>query len=329
MPKFSIILPVYNGGAYLKECVGSILGQDFPDFELLVLDNASTDGSSEWLRSLTDSRVRYTGSAVKLSMEANWGRALQLQKSAFMTMIGHDDILHPHYLSEMNALIDKHPSATLYQTHYQFIDAAGRHMRYCLPMDEVQYGHEFLACHMMQTMESMGTGYCFRSSDYDKLGGIPTDYPNLIFADYALWIRLSLLGYKATSNRTCFSYRLHQNVSKTTNGEQYREAFHRYVQLIEELAGSHTEVKRVVERYGHRMLMYYCESLSHRLLKTPVSVRHTKVDEFIGHCRGYARQLLPAQDFRPEDIFRIRVAGIIDRHAILRSAFLLFKKISS
>ena len=44
-------------------------------------------------------------------------------------------------------------------------------------MDEVQYGHEFLACHMMQTMDSMGTGYCFRSDDYNKLGGIPVIIP--------------------------------------------------------------------------------------------------------------------------------------------------------
>ena len=59
-------------------------------------------------------------------------------------------------------------------------------------------------------------------------------------------------------------------MSKLTNGEQYQQAFEKYVQVIAELCKQDEEVNRVVERYGHHMLMYYCESLSHRLLKTPL-----------------------------------------------------------
>ena len=326
MAKFSIILPVFNGGHLVKECVNSILAQDLPEFDLLVLDNASNDGTSEWLTSLSDSRIRVTRSDTKLSMEGNWARIKDIPKNEFMTLIGHDDILHPHYLSEMSRLIEKHPHATLYQAHFDFIDAAGKHISYCKPMDEVQYGHEFLACHMMQTMDSMGTGYCFRSDDYNKLGGIPCDYPNLIFADYVLWIRLCLLGYKATTNRNCFSYRIHQSVSKLTNGEQYQQAFEKYVQVIAELCKQDEEVNRVVERYGHHMLMYYCESLSHRLLKTPLEKRRTKVDEYIARCKGYAAMLIPGQPFAPEEKFRIRVAGNIDSNPLTRGLFQFLRK---
>lgn len=326
MPDFSIILPVYNGGHLVKECVQSILTQDYPHFELLVLDNASDDGTFEWISSLRDERINIVRSDRKLSMEENWGRATGVAKKAFTTMIGHDDILHPHYLSEMARLIEKHPKATLYQAHFNFIDAAGNHIRPCLPMDEVQYGHEFLACHMMQTMDSMGTGYCFRSADYDKLGGIPVDYPNLIFADYALWINLGLLGYKATTLNTCFSYRLHQSVSKLTNGEHYQQAFEKYVYFIAELCKTNPEIKMVTERYGHRMLMYYCESLSHRLLKTPPEKRKTKVKDYISQCRQYAQLLIPGQPFEPEKIFRIRIAGTIDSNPLTSTLFRLVRR---
>jgi len=320
-PTFSIILPVHNGGTLVQACVRSILAQTVTDFELLVLDNASTDGTSAWIQSLNDPRISIFPSSHKLSMVDNWGRVKDVPKAEFMTLIGHDDLLEPNYLEIMQALIRKHPNASLYQTHYTLIDANGLPIRPCLPMDEVQTGYEFLACHMAQTMDSMGTGYLFRSRDYDALGGIPTHYPNLIFADYELWIRLSSISYKASSPQTGFQYRIHQSVSRQTNGEQYQEAFGQYVMFMSELAKQCTDTKRVVVRYGHQMLMYYCESLSHRLLKTPIGMRTLKVDDFIQKCTGYQKLLIPEQKFEPEQKFRIRVAGMLDRYALARTLF--------
>ena len=56
--KFSIILPVRNGGEYVKECINSILAQSYMGFELLVFDNNSSDGTLEWLNSIDDKRRR-------------------------------------------------------------------------------------------------------------------------------------------------------------------------------------------------------------------------------------------------------------------------------
>ncbi|MES1249586.1 MAG: glycosyltransferase family 2 protein, partial [Chitinophaga rupis] len=181
--KFSIILPVRNGGDYVKECVSSILQQTLEDFNCIVLDNCSTDGTSEWLRSLNDPRIVLVPSERSLTIEENWSRIKNVIRNEFMTMIGHDDLLHPHYLQEMNDLIARHPGATLYQTHYSYIDGSGSLVRHCLPMDEVQQVHEFLACQMARTIDSTGTGYMMRSADYDRVGGMPADFPNLIFAD--------------------------------------------------------------------------------------------------------------------------------------------------
>lgn len=131
----------------------------------------------------------------------------------------------------MEELINKHPDASLYQSHFNYIDGDGKFIRECLPMAEVQYGHEFLASQMSRTMDSMGTGYMMRSGDYNSAGGIPIHYPNLIFADYELWTRLSLLSYKATTAENLFRYRVHKNTSILTNGEQYQQAFEQYIFL--------------------------------------------------------------------------------------------------
>lgn len=328
MKRFSIILPVYNGGQLVKQCVRSILDQTVTDFNLLVLDNNSDDGTLQWISGLNDDRIMIFPSPVRLGMEANWARIKELDKNEFITIIGHDDILHPHYLAEMGRLISKHPDASLYQTHYSFIDGSGKFIKYCMPMDEIQYGQEFLACQFARTMDSMGTGYMMRSKDYDKIGGISPGYPNLIFADYQLWVQLGLLSYKATSDKVCFSYRIHNNASKLTNGEDYQLAFEKYIHFIAALGRENEQVRSVNERYGHDMLMYFCESLSHRLLKTPAASRKTTVSQFVNKCKGLAQLLIPGQPFEPAERFRIRIAAQLDSNVLSRSVFYYFKKLT-
>ena len=104
MGKFSIILPVKNGGEYLKLCVKSILGQTCQDFNLIILDNNSQDGSLQWISSLGDPRIVIHPSSKSLTIEENWGRIKNIAKNEYMTMIGHDDILHEFYLEEMDKL---------------------------------------------------------------------------------------------------------------------------------------------------------------------------------------------------------------------------------
>ncbi len=329
MGKFSIILPVRNGAAYVKECVNSILSQTNNDFNLLVLDNNSNDGTLQWLQSLSDPRIVIFPSATSLSMERNWGRIKTINKNEFITIIGHDDILLPDYLTEMNRLIEKHPQAGLYQAHFDFIDSAGKFIRHCLPMDEVQDAQEFLAFQFNRSMDSMGTGYMMRSKDYDALGGIPTHYPNLMFADYHLWVELTMISYKATTPGIWFNYRIQDtNVSKLTNGEQYQLAFEKYVRFLIKLRNENEKIRKVIDQYGRDWLMFFCESLSHRILKTPFKLRKISVREFVEKCKGLAETFIPGQSFEPLSKRRINIAEKLDRTNLGRSAFLLFKKIS-
>lgn len=330
MKKFSIILPVRNGGEYVKECVHSILAQTLNNFDLIVLDNCSTDGTLQWIQSLNDERIIIYPSAKPLSIEENWARIKDVKKNEFITLIGHDDVLYENYLKTIEALIQKHPNASLYQSHFQYIDGSGSFVRNCLPMDEVQYAHEFLACHMARTMDSMGTGYMMRSNDYDSIGGMPPHYPNLLFADYELWIRLAAISYKATTQEQCFKYRLTLSTSRVTNGMQYQHAFEQYVFFIKEFMEKNARVNETVNKYGREMLYYYCEALSHRLLKTKSSMRKgMHADDFIKKCKEYAEILIPGQEFDPEKKLRIKAASIIDSNSITRDIFYWYKMTSA
>jgi glycosyltransferase involved in cell wall biosynthesis len=324
--KFSILLPVKDGGEYVKECVDSILSQTLQDFNLIVLDNCSTDGTLEWLQSQNDARIVIHPSGKQLSIEENWVRIKSIPKNEFITLIGHDDILNKNYLEVMANLIQKHPAASLYQSHYHYIDGGGKILRNCLPMDEVQQAHEFLALYMCNLIESTGTGYMMRSKDYDNFGGINPGYDNLIFADFALWIDLMGLSYKATSFDITFKYRIHNSVSKVTNGEAYQQAFDKFLEFIIEKGSKSEKIKLVSERYGKKFLLYFCEALSHRVLKTPRVQRQVTVRNLIEKYKNYAARLVPGQDFEPGKKFRIKIAKVLDSSAIGRELFLFLKK---
>ncbi|HVT35524.1 MAG TPA: glycosyltransferase [Nevskiaceae bacterium] len=216
--RFSVVLPVYNGASYVGTAVRSILDQTFADFELVVLDNCSDDGTAAIVAAAAggDPRVRLLGSDSVRSMEQNWDRARQLCagseiRGEFLTLIGHDDLLLPGFLQTISDLIRACPQARLYQTHFRIIDGSGQVRRRCrpIPLRESAAGYFRARCWGMR--DSFGTGQVFRRQDYLACGGIP-QYPRLLYADDMLWLKLlGEHGEMACSEQVCFEYRLHDN----------------------------------------------------------------------------------------------------------------------
>lgn len=328
--KYSVILPVRNGGTYVKECVHSILSQTLQDFQLQVLDNCSTDGTREWLESLQDKRITIYPADRPLTIEENWSRITTIPKSEFITLIGHDDLLDNHYLATMDQLIARHPKATVYQTHFRYIDSAGALLRICKPMDEYQSATEFLAFFLTRMIDVMGTGFMMRSADYDALGGIPPTYPNLLFADFELFINLADKGYKATAAAESFSFRLHQSTTTTSSDVKFQRAYQKFIEYLEVLRKEKPAMEHVIKKYALSFISFNCQSLSHRLLRTPKDKREgNSVAAFIALNKQFADRLVPGNQFEPESNFSVKLARQIDSNALFRSLFLAFKKIHS
>jgi glycosyltransferase involved in cell wall biosynthesis len=327
--KYSIVLPVRNGGEYVKECVTSILSQSFAGFDLHILDNNSNDGTLEWINTLKDERIKIYPSKVSLSMEENWGRIISISRNEFMTMIGHDDVLDTDYVGAIDKLIQKHPRASLYQTHFRYIDSAGKRIRHCKPMDEVQSAAEFLAFFLSGVIDTMGTGFMMRSVDYDACGGIP-GYPNLLFADFELWINLATKSYKATASEECFGFRIHQSVTTKSPDIKFHLAFAQFIRFLNNLKKTNEDLAGIIEKYSLDFIKFYCKGLSHRLLRTPKQKRNGQtVSSFLKNCKEYADMLVPENDFDPCERYSVRLARQIDSNFLTRSLFLLFKKIRS
>lgn len=213
--KFSIFLPVKNGGKYITLAIESILAQQVSDFALIILENKSADNTLSVVQSYSDPRIILIEASEGLEIYDSWRRIFDiiqggLVTSEFTTIIGHDDILYPQFLKNIEILIATHPEASLYQTQFDLIDKDGNIRRPCKAIPAKECAKDFFLARCWGIRDSFGTGHVFRTSDYIKIGGMP-DLPQLLWSDDLLIIRMTKLSYKVCGEQSSFAYRLHDS----------------------------------------------------------------------------------------------------------------------
>lgn len=126
--RISIGVPVFNGEAYLKQALDSLLAQTFTDFELIISDNASNDHTSDICLDYAkrDSRIKYHRSDTNLGASYNFNHVFKLAKGEFFVWAAHDDLWHPEFLSKCLSVLDNNPSAILAYTATQEVDGNGQ-----------------------------------------------------------------------------------------------------------------------------------------------------------------------------------------------------------
>jgi len=126
--RVGIGLPVYNGERYLEEAIRSLLVQTYTNFELVIVDNASTDRTEEIGRAYQaqDSRVRYHRNPVNLGAAPNFNRAFRLSRGDYFKWTADDDLYLPGYLGACVAALDRDPTVVLAHAEADIIDREGR-----------------------------------------------------------------------------------------------------------------------------------------------------------------------------------------------------------
>ena len=127
MPKVSIAVPTYNCERYVAQSVESLLGQTFGDFELVISDNASTDGTEEICRryAASDKRVRYVRRTENIGGPGNFRYVFSLCSGQYHKWSTADDYWHPNFLAEAVSALDRNADVVLCYPRTQLIDAAG------------------------------------------------------------------------------------------------------------------------------------------------------------------------------------------------------------
>ena len=125
-PKVSIVIPVYNGMPYLKLAVESALAQTYSNIEIIVVDNASQDGTAQWLQTLETPLITIIYRKSLQSAAANWTQAIELATGLYTKLLCADDLLDPEIVLNQVELLEKSPAAVMAACRRRIIDSQGR-----------------------------------------------------------------------------------------------------------------------------------------------------------------------------------------------------------
>lgn len=212
--EFTFVIPVHNGLPYIKECIESILNQDYQYFNIVVLENASDDGTKEYLYSLTNPKVQIIESDRLLCMEENWGRIIQAPRNEFMLIVCADDVFQENYLVEINKLINEFPDASIYRTKVTMINEKSEVIAYPSIKRRKYSEEDYLKVRLKHDYFETIMGYCFRSKDYDEIGGIDCVH-SLLHPDDVMVMKLARKSYLAVSKEYACFYRSHSKSTST------------------------------------------------------------------------------------------------------------------
>ena len=112
--RVTVCIPTYNSAAFLSETLRSLLSQDYPNYEIIVVDNASTDSTPEIVRTCKDPKLAYRRFDEFVPSVKNWNRALGLANESdgkYIAICHGDDVYEPNFISEEARYLDEHPEA--------------------------------------------------------------------------------------------------------------------------------------------------------------------------------------------------------------------------
>lgn len=126
VPSVSIVLPVYNAGAFLRQAVQSTLDQTFRDFELIIVDDASTDGSADLIASFHDPRIRSITHARNLGLVSSLNDGLAIARGRYIARMDADDVMKPERLRKQFDYLESNPGIALVAAFVDLIDPEGQ-----------------------------------------------------------------------------------------------------------------------------------------------------------------------------------------------------------
>ena len=227
-PRLSVILPTWNRMQYLPQALDSVLAQEDADFEVIVSDNASTDGTAEYMAQFANHpRVRYSRNETNLGMVGNWRKAIfELARGEWFLLMSDDDyFIDPHYLHDALTLIEQSDPRFVYAGG-DVLDIESGHTRRLTPPFApglVDGGQVFASRGTVEPQDIILCNMLFRVADARRLGFLNNE--NNLSTDSELYLKLCAEGSVGVIPRPVCVYRWHPgNLIKTVHQHPERLA---------------------------------------------------------------------------------------------------------
>lgn len=186
-PKVTVLLSVLNGEAYLREAIDSVLNQTFGDFEFLILDNASTDGTADIISGYDDTRIVYVRNPETLTLTQSLNKGLGLARGTYVARLDADDIALPNRLDRQIAFLDAHPDVALVAAGWT--DFFGTDTAHQVPGPLPPAEHDALLAALAERNVLAHSSLMFRRQAVRDVGGYPAGFAYAM--EYALYFALA------------------------------------------------------------------------------------------------------------------------------------------
>ena len=224
----SVVMPVHNALPFLHESIRSILNQTFSDFEFVILDDGSTDGSAaalcDWEK--RDSRIHVLQSERKLGLSASSNLVVRNSNAAVVARMDADDTCSPDRLKRQLEILERHPDVVALGTLCEGIDAGGRNVR---PRDR------WRVVRRSPYVPFPHGSAMFRRSGFDAIDGYSEEYSG--GEDQNFFFKLKAVGRVVTLPDMLYQYRYHAgNATFATANGGLEEKSHRYADKAGDIA---------------------------------------------------------------------------------------------
>lgn len=285
---FSIVVPLYNKESSVGNSLRSVLSQTVTDFEIVVVDDGSTDRSCQVVEQLSDSRIRLVRKANGgVSSARNEG--VRLARHELVAFLDADDSWAPDYLERMDALIDMSPTAALYGCAYMEIHPDGSRIPAKIDLAPGHRGY-------LDTFFDVNRNVCVyhpsgsivRKDRFLELGGFDTRLSK--GEDWDVWIKFAIAGKIAYLNQPLISYHLDaENRCMNRALDKSRSLLWNLARYDSRLA-SHPGLERFLDRWRLSHVKY---ALQNRNLEVPtprdIDILLSEVKRPSGGLRAFLR----------------------------------------
>lgn len=210
----SVVMPVYNCRQYIAESINSILAQTFTEFEVIIIDDCSTDGTYEYLQSLSDKRIRLIRKEINSGYTISLNMGLSMARGKYIARMDGDDISLPHRFAKQVAFLEENKDVIVLGSGYRIIDSEKCWIPAALTHSDIVAG-------MLEYSPLAHPSVMLRSSVL-KENGISYDHQYEPAEDYKLWTVLHQYGKIANLTDILLLYRQHAAQTSVVRAERQR-----------------------------------------------------------------------------------------------------------
>ena len=219
MPKVSVIMSVYNGEKYLKEAVDSILNQTFKDFEFIIVDDGSTDGTFAILKNYKDHRIKIINQS-RLGIAEAKNKAVDSSSGEYIAIMDADDVSLPERLEVEVDFLEQHKDVGLVSADLYMVDENGK----LILERSALNGNEYIQKRIRESFCIHHGPSMIRRDVFQMVGGYRKEFRYAL--DYDLFLRIAENAMLENINRPLYKYRVSFNsisLAKKPEQDAYAE----------------------------------------------------------------------------------------------------------